>query len=113
MFEGIISIDNLIGSAVLGGTDVLETAEEAETRAELQDDIEQLGQPQKTEGNSTEVGETLSETLHLIFTHQTKGLMRNMDYILWISLSRINIYPDTADISLKIILMFIYYSIVM
>lgn len=65
--KGIISVDNLIGSAVLGGTDVLETAEEAETQAELQDDIEQLGQPQKTEdGNSTEGGETLSETLHLI-----------------------------------------------
>lgn len=64
--KGIISVDNLIGSAVLGGTDVLETAEEAETQAELQDDIEQLGQPQKTEdGNSTEGGETLSETLHL------------------------------------------------
>lgn len=65
--KGIISVDNLIGSAVLGGTDVLETAEEAETQAELQDDIEQLGQPQKTEdGNSTDGGETLSETLHLI-----------------------------------------------
>lgn len=64
--KGIISVDNLIGSAVLGGTDVLETAEEAETQAELQDDIEQLGQPQKTEdGNSTDGGETLSETLHL------------------------------------------------
>uniref|UniRef100_A0A671UH66 IQ motif and ubiquitin domain containing n=1 Tax=Sparus aurata TaxID=8175 RepID=A0A671UH66_SPAAU len=50
-------------STVLGGTDVLETAEEAETRAELQDDIEPLGQPQKTEaGNSTEdVLETAEE----------------------------------------------------
>lgn len=66
MIERYNCIDNLIGSAVLGGTDVLETAEEAETQAELQDDIEQLGQPQRTEaGNSTEGGETLSETLHL------------------------------------------------
>lgn len=71
--KGIISVDNLIGSAVLGGTDVLETAEEAETQAELQDDIEQLGQPQKTEaGNSTEGGETLSETLHLFLLIRPK-----------------------------------------
>lgn len=71
--KGIISVDNLIGSAVLGGTDVLETAEEAETRAELQDDIEQLGQPQRTEaGNSTEGGETLSETLHLFLLIRPK-----------------------------------------
>lgn len=71
--KGIISVDNLIGSAVPGGTDVLETAEEAETQAELQDDIEQLGQPQKTEaGNSTDGGETLSETLHLFLLIRPK-----------------------------------------
>lgn len=56
--KGMISIDNLICSAVLGGADVLETAEEAEPRSELQGDIEQ--KPEDG-GNPTEGGETVSK----------------------------------------------------
>ncbi len=42
-------------------TDVLETAEEAETQADLPNDAEQLSEPQRKEnvGNSTATGKTL------------------------------------------------------
>lgn len=106
----MISIDNLICSAVLGGADVLETAEEAEIRSELQDDIEQ--KPEDG-GNPTEGGETVSK--HCIWFNSSNqrfnekyGLFtldfESSQYLSYHSLT------DTADISLKIILLFIYYQ---
>lgn len=70
--------------SVLCCTDVLESAEEAETQADLPDEAEPLTEPQRKEnvGNSTATGETDLHTYHRqkvkVITHKNTEMGMGM-----------------------------------